>query len=191
MSHISQADTEDIVDDLGELPSGDAADRAVIPVMIRWMIRRDLPQVMAIERRSFETPWTDEDFLVSLRQRNVIGMVAEDRHERVVGYVLYQIQRESLQILNIAVGKCFRRRTVGRQLIDKLKNKINGHPFRKVIAAETCERNLPAQLFFKANGFDHCSVIHGAYADNDEDAFRMEHHRGDGKLSSSTGVTNV
>ena len=44
---------------------------------IRWMIRRDMPDVMGIEVASFEYAWTEDDFLRCLRQRNCIGMVAE------------------------------------------------------------------------------------------------------------------
>ena len=51
-----------------------------IDVHIRWMIRRDMAEVLAIEQASFEFPWKDKDFLRCLRQRNVIGMVAE--HDR-------------------------------------------------------------------------------------------------------------
>ena len=32
-----------------------------IRVHIRWMIRRDMVEVLQIERESFEFPWTDED----------------------------------------------------------------------------------------------------------------------------------
>src|SRR5690348_2779098 len=52
-------------------------DRAVgSAVHIRWMIRRDMPEVMRTERASFEYSWTEDDFLRCLRQRNCIGMVA-------------------------------------------------------------------------------------------------------------------
>ena len=53
-------------------------------VHIRWMIRRDMPEVLAIEHASFEYPWCEEEFLRVLRQRNCIGMVAE-HGERIVG----------------------------------------------------------------------------------------------------------
>ena len=44
-------------------------------VHIRWMIRRDMPGVLEIEKLSFEYPWTEEDFIRCLRRRNCIGMV--------------------------------------------------------------------------------------------------------------------
>src|SRR5687768_6635477 len=55
-------------------------------VHIRWMIRRDMPEVLSIETQCFEFPWTEEDFLRCLRQRNCIGMVAE-QGEKVVGFM--------------------------------------------------------------------------------------------------------
>ena len=65
-------------------------------VHIRWMIRRDMPEVLDIENRSFEFSWTEEDFIRCLRQRNCIGMVAE--HDDRVGdvrtpstYLIYSI----------------------------------------------------------------------------------------------------
>ncbi len=71
-------------------------------VHIRWMIRRDMPEVLAIENRSFEFPWSDEDFIRCLRQRNCIGMVAE-YDERVVGFMIYELHKNRLHVLNFAV----------------------------------------------------------------------------------------
>ena len=41
-----------------------------VRVHIRWMIRRDMPEVLHTEQQSFEFAWTEEDFLRCLRQRN-------------------------------------------------------------------------------------------------------------------------
>lgn len=45
-------------------------------VNIRWMIRRDLPEVFRVEQESFDYPWSEDDFLRCMRQRNCIGMVS-------------------------------------------------------------------------------------------------------------------
>ena len=44
---------------------------------IRWMIRRDMPEVLEIEQLSFDYPWLAGDFSGYLRNRNVIGLVCE------------------------------------------------------------------------------------------------------------------
>ena len=61
-------------------------------VHIRWMIRRDMPAVLEIEGASFEFPWSEEEFIRCLRQRNCIGMVA-CRNDEVVGFMIYNCTR--------------------------------------------------------------------------------------------------
>ena len=70
-------------------------------VHIRWMIRRDMPEVLAIEHASFEYPWCEEEFLRVLRQRNCIGMVAE-LGERIVGFMIYELHRNKIHVLDFA-----------------------------------------------------------------------------------------
>ena len=81
-------------------------------VHIRWMIRRDMPEVLQTEQESFEYAWTEEDFLRCLRQRNCIGMVAE-QGEKVVGFMIYELHKAKLHILNFAVNPAWRRNGVG------------------------------------------------------------------------------
>ena len=59
---------------------------------IRWMIRRDMAEVLEIENQSFEFPWSEEEFIRCLRQRNCIGMVA-DCDDKVVGFVTFGGER--------------------------------------------------------------------------------------------------
>jgi len=72
-------------------------------VHIRWMIRKDMPEVLEIENSSFEFPWSEDDFIRCLRQRNCIGMVAE-HGERVVGFMIYELHKTRLHVLNFAVA---------------------------------------------------------------------------------------
>ena len=75
------------------------ADR--LRIQLRWMIRRDMPEVLAIEQEAFEFPWSDEDFTRCLRQRNCIGMVAEVG-DSVVAFMIYELHRTRLHVLNFA-----------------------------------------------------------------------------------------
>lgn len=124
-----------------------------LPVHIRWMIRRDLAEVLAIEEQGYVDPWAEEDFVLTLRRRNVIGMVAEQQPcGRIVGYMIYELQKRSLLLLNMAVDGAVRRSRVGTQMIAKLKRKLS--PRRRVqIVAMVADANLPAQLFLRAQGF--------------------------------------
>jgi ribosomal-protein-alanine N-acetyltransferase len=143
-----------------------------LPVHIRWMIRRDMREVLAIEQECFEFPWHEDDFIRCLRQRNCIGMVAE-ASERVVGFMVYELHKHRLHILNFAVAESFRRRNVGSQMAKKLITKLS-HDRRSRIALEIRETNLPAQLFFRTLGFRATSVLRKFYEDTPEDAYLMQ-----------------
>ena len=146
-------------------------------VHIRWMIRRDMPEVLQTEQASFEFSWTEEDFLRCLRQRNCIGMVAE-QGEKVVGFMIYELHKAKLHILNFAVHPGWRRLAVGAQMVAKLISKLSSHR-RTRITLEVRETNLPAQLFFSKQGFRAVRVLRSYYEDSGEDAFLMQYRFAD------------
>ena len=141
-------------------------------VHIRWMIRRDMSEILDIEALSFEFPWSEDDFVRCLRQRNCIGMVAE-HGDRVVGFMIYELHKSRLHILNFAVHPDVRQNRVGVQMVNKLIGKLS-HQRRTRILLEVRERNLPAQVFFRTLGFRAISVLRDFYEDTVEDAYLME-----------------
>lgn len=142
-------------------------------VHIRWMIRRDMPSVLSIEEASFEFPWCEEEFIRCLRQRNCIGMVAE-RDDEVVGFMIYELHKNRLHLLNFAVHPGARRSMVGKSMLDKLVSKLSDDR-RNRIMLEVRETNLDAQLFFKNLGFRAVSVLRDYYEDTTEDAYLMQY----------------
>jgi ribosomal-protein-alanine N-acetyltransferase len=157
-------------------------------VHIRWMIRRDMPEVLAIEHASFEYPWCEEEFLRVLRQRNCIGMVAE-HGERIVGFMIYELHRNKIHVLDFATQTDFRRRGVGRQMVAKLVGKLSSQR-RNRIALYVRETNLPAQLFFRVAGFRATDVIREHYPDTGEDAYLMHYHLDESILNDEHVTAN-
>jgi ribosomal-protein-alanine N-acetyltransferase len=149
------------------------ANAVAVKIHIRWMIRRDMSDVLRAEQQSFEFAWTEDDFLRCLRQRNCIGMVAE-HNERIVGFMIYELHKSRLHVLNFAVAPEFRRHGVGAQMIGKLVGKLSGHRRTKITLAVR-ERNLAAQLFFRSRDFKAVRVLRNYYEDSGEDAFQMEY----------------
>ena len=147
--------------------------KAQVRVHIRWMIRRDMPEVLAIEHASFEYPWCEEEFLRVLRQRNCIGMVAE-HGERVVGFMIYELHKAKLHVLNFAVAPEYRRQGVGHQMVAKLVGKLSSHR-RTRIALHVRETNLSAQLFYRVQGFRAMEVAREHYPDTGEDAYFLQY----------------
>lgn len=140
---------------------------------IRWMIRRDMVDVLEIERGCFEFSWTEDDFIRCLRQRNCIGMVAE-YNERIVGFMVYELHKDHLHVLNFAVHPDVQKQGVGRHMVEKLVSKLS-HQRRNRILLEVRETNLAAQLFFRTVGFRAIDVLRDYYDDSVEDAYLMQY----------------
>ncbi len=148
-------------------------ERQLLRPHIRWMIRRDMTEVLQIEHEGFEFPWSEDDFIRCLRQRNCIGMVA-DHDERVIGFMIYELHKSRLHLMNFAVARAFRRRSAGTQMLGKLIAKLSNQR-RTRILLEVRETNLAAQLFFRRLGFRAVSVLRDFYDDTTEDAYLMQY----------------
>ncbi len=142
-------------------------------VQIRWLIRRDMPEVLRIEQESFEYTWTEEYFLTCLRQRNCIGMVAE-HNNRIVGFMIYELHKSMIQVLNFAVAPEFRQQGIGRQMVQRVIDKLSQQRRREIVL-EVRETNLPAQLFFRKMDFRAVSVLRNYFEDAGEDAYVLQY----------------
>jgi len=138
---------------------------------IRWMIRRDLPHVLEIEREAYGFPEGEDELNLVLRQRNVVAMVAEHETGEILGHMIYELQPDHFRMLSLAVAKDWRRQGIGRELIAKLLNKLvqQGRSYVSFEVHETC---LPVQLFLRSQGFSAVAILKGI----DEDAYVMERH---------------
>lgn len=137
---------------------------------IRWMIARDLPAVMDIERGSFGDPWTEGEILAVLRERNCVAMVSCDSDELPLGYMVYELHKTGINLLNIAVHPRFRLGGIAGRMIAKLVSKLSPGR-RESITATVRESNLPAQKFLRSCLFKATSVLRNFYAGYEEDGY--------------------
>ena len=91
---------------------------------------------------------------------------------RVVGFMIYELHKRKLHVLNFAVDSAFRKQAVGTQMVEKLVDKLSQQR-RQEIVIEVRETNLFAQLFFKKMGFKAVLVLRNHYDDTDEDCYVM------------------
>jgi len=153
-----------------------------LPVHIRWMISRDMQEVVDIESQSFEFAWSQDDFVKCLSQRNCIGMVAE-YNDHIAGYMIYEILNRRLHLLNLAVAPAYRRMGVGRQMAQKLISKL-ARRRRRQILLEVRETNLAAQVFFRDLDFRAISLLRDFYDDSTEDAYLMQYRYRDAERTA-------
>lgn len=130
--------------------------RTNVQVNIRWMVRRDMVDVLRIEQASYMQPWDESEYLDCLRQRDHIGMVAEYKG-RIVGAMVYQLCKRKIVLVNLAVDPEHRLRGVGSQMIQKLIGKLST-PYRPKMQTGVHETNLGAQLFLRSLGFQAIAI---------------------------------
>ena len=151
-------------------------------IHVRWMIRRDLDQVLKIEKENGQLAspvgeWSEEDFIAILGQSKNIGLVAVDEkdHAYVRGFCVYNVQEDRFHIFNMAVEKKYENRGIGAQIIAKLKNKCSPSR-RRMLEIDVRESNLDAQLFLRKQDFLAVEIIHKWYEQPiQEDAYRFRY----------------
>lgn len=140
-------------------------------VHLRWLIRRDMPEVVAIEA-GCPDPWSEDGWLSLLRHRNCIGFVAEaPGTELVVGAMAYRLHRSRVELVRLAVHPDWRRRGIGAALLAKLDYKLDSHR-RHMAFADVPGAALDAQLLLRSAGWRAVNV------DHDGDAYRMVRRAG-------------
>ena len=140
-------------------------------IHIRWLINRDMPAVLEIERQSFEFAWTAEDFRRARLRNGCVCMVALVDGQ-IAGYFVFEHHPTRFHIIAFAVAKQYRRRGVGRAMVENLAGRMKVGRREKVML-EVRETNLSAQKFFRACGFVATCIIRGMYEDSDEEAYQM------------------
>ncbi len=129
---------------------------------LRWMIRRDMDEVLAIERASFSVPWTEDDFKAVIRSHGCIGQVVEAEDERVVGFMVFELQARRIDLYDLAVDPQYRRRGAGRMMLERLRGKLNAQRRTSVVAVVS-EWSLDAHLWFRACGARATGVVREAW----------------------------
>ncbi len=94
--------------------------------------------------------------------------------ECIAGFMIYELHNTRIHILNFAVDYAFRRQRVGRQMADKLINRLSEQR-RSHISVKVRETNVGAQLFFRSCGFMATSILRDSYELSPEDAILFEY----------------
>lgn len=142
-------------------------------IHIRWLTRKDLDEVVSIHRGCFGQRRSADEFLADLYRRNRVGLVAE-YGGRVAGFMVYELTRTQIRLLNLAVADQARSLNIGRRLVEKLVRKLRCDGRTRVVC-EVSERNLAAQLFLRACGFRATEILHQHYVETLDDAYIMQY----------------
>ena len=143
------------------------------PLALSPMTLDDLDDVLAIERQSFQTPWSREALRYELTQNRVARSMTVRAGTRLVGYLcLWEIGHE-IHITNLAVHPSFRRRGAARALLGRILEDARAGA-ATLVFLEVRPTNTEALTLYESLGFRVIGRRKNYYFDTGEDALVME-----------------
>jgi ribosomal-protein-alanine N-acetyltransferase len=146
-----------------------------LEIHIRAMWPSDMEQVLLIERASFTAAaaWDAEFFLPCFMPGKLLmGFVAEAAG-RLVGYaVQWDGEIDALELESIAVLPEFRRRKIGSRFLEHMLERAREMKIKR-LRTLIRERNLAAQMFFRASGWRWTKTEKLPWNGLDEDGYRF------------------
>jgi ribosomal-protein-alanine N-acetyltransferase len=140
------------------------------PPAIRPLAYSDLPQVIAIERRAFTTPWSLAMFVLELSKPSGICLAAL-RDDRLVGYLVCSRYDTVWHVMNVAVDDRLLRQGIATALMEHLFGQADGPGEQYTLEVRTS--NESAIRLYERFGFRAAGRRRGYYHDNREDAVIM------------------
>lgn len=142
-------------------------------IEIRRLTYADLPAAMAIERRSFTTPWSLAMFLSELSRPESVCLAATSEPE-LAGYLIGARYDLDWHLANVAVAPAWRRRGLGTRLVEAMFEIIGEE---SAVTLEVRPSNASAIAMYERLGFHSAGLRHHYYPDNGEDALIMWRNR--------------
>src|SRR5918996_122189 len=153
------------------LPQSTRREAAVtLDLDIRRLTYPDLPQVIAIERRAFPTPWSLAMFVLELSKPSGICLAALI-DERLVGYLVCSRYDTVWHVMNVAVGEPLLRQGLASTLLERLFDMADKPNEQYTLEVRTS--NEAAIRLYERFGFRAAGRRRAYYHDNREDALIM------------------
>lgn len=140
-------------------------------VYIREMFPDDVPEVLAIEKQSFSTPWSETSFRSELYNRYSITRVAE-LNGIIVGYVCVRYLADECHLLDLAVHPDYRKIGIATMLLNNVMEELRIHGCR-FFYLEVRSSNYGARRLYEQAGFKTVGIRKNYYLHPSEDAVIM------------------
>jgi [ribosomal protein S18]-alanine N-acetyltransferase len=129
-------------------------------VLIRPMVETDVADVVAIERASYQFPWSEGIFRDCLRVGYVCRVVTVGKE--VIGYGVMSVGAGEAHILNLCISEAFRCRGVGRRLLGYLIDRGAAAGMSEAFL-EVRPSNTAAIRLYLSLGFEQVGMRRGYY----------------------------
>jgi [ribosomal protein S18]-alanine N-acetyltransferase len=138
---------------------------------IRRLAYSDLPRVIAVERRTFTSPWSLAMFVLELSKPTSVCLAAIDEDgETLIGYLICARFDTVWHLMNIAVDPDHRRAGIAWALLAEMIERCGAE---ESYTLEVRESNAPAIALYERLHFRTAGKRPRYYRDNGEDALIM------------------
>jgi [ribosomal protein S18]-alanine N-acetyltransferase len=131
------------------------------PEVMRAMRDGDVPEVVAIERASYQFPWSEGIFRDCLRV-GYTCRVATLAGKQVAGYGVMSVGAGEAHILNLCVAEACRCHGLGRRLLELLIERAAAAGMKEAFL-EVRPSNIAAIRLYLAHGFEQVGMRRGYY----------------------------
>ena len=153
--------------DVGSTPAETPA-----PLEIARMVAADVPEVVRIERASFNTTWPSDAFYNELTTNKMAHYFVGRVNGEIVAYGGIWVIFEDSHVTTIAVDPRFRGKRYGEVLLLRLIEEAIERS-AAWMTLEVRESNVGAQQLYRKYGFTTVTTRRGYYSDNNENALVM------------------
>jgi ribosomal-protein-alanine N-acetyltransferase len=129
-------------------------------ILIRPMSENDVSEVIAVERASYQFPWSEGIFRDCLRVGYVCRVVTVN--DAIIGYGVMSVGAGEAHILNLCIGDAYRCRGVGRRLLTYLIDRGAAAGMSEAFL-EVRPSNTSAIRLYLSVGFEQVGMRRGYY----------------------------
>jgi [ribosomal protein S18]-alanine N-acetyltransferase len=148
------------------------AEAGAVDFTLRRMRNTDLGEVLSIEHQSFSNPWPESTFRGEIQNEGISHptVAVESATGAIIGYVMYWLVQDEVQINNVAVHPDFRRRHVGEAMMNRVLEDARARGGRYAVLEVRLSNVAARDLYERKMGFVFLDIRAAYYTNPVEDA---------------------
>jgi ribosomal-protein-alanine N-acetyltransferase len=142
------------------------------PFTIRRMVADDVPEVLAIETECFSNPWPRNTFLGEIQNTGISHplVTVDPATGAIIGYVIYWLIVDEVQINNVAVHPDWRRRHIGERMMNLVLEDARSRGGHYAVLEVRLSNTAARTLYEQKLGFVVLDIRTAYYTNPTEDA---------------------